>query len=299
MRSLTGKVAVVTGGAGGIGTAMGRRFGQEGMKVVLADLRQEPLDETVATLRSEGFDVSGVVTDVTDYESVRHLASETVARHGAAHVICNNAGIGSVSEGYLWEYDLNDWRWGLDVNVLGVIYGIKAFVPMLIAQDEGHVVNTTSHNGGIAPMARAAIYPMTKAAVLTLTESLYAHLLKAGSNVHASALFPSGPGLLNTGIWESWRWRHERYPQTQERETPQQTLEAVVATMKEAGQTVSFAPLENIADQVVRGILDEQFWMLEELRGGEDNIARRRADSIINRTNPDYFNELGQRPAKL
>src|SRR4051812_1109862 len=129
MKDLRGKVAVVTGGAGGIGRAMGRRFGQEGMKVVLADVLAEPLDEATRALADEGVDAIGVVTDVTDYSSVEVLAKETLDRFGAIHVVCNNAGTGAVSEGYIWDHDLADWRWGIDVNVLGVIHGIKAFVP--------------------------------------------------------------------------------------------------------------------------------------------------------------------------
>ena len=123
----------------------------------------------------------------------------------------------------MWEHDLADWRWGIDVNVLGVVHGIRAFCPILLAQDEGHIINTCSGNGGFAPIGRGAtggpanaVYPMTKAAVLCLTESLYSHLQMAGSRVRASVLFPAG--FLNTGIWESWRHRPDHYAPTQERQ---------------------------------------------------------------------------------
>ncbi|EUA43501.1 short chain dehydrogenase family protein [Mycobacterium xenopi 3993] len=111
MTDLQGKVAVVTGGAGGIGRAMGRRFGQEGMKVVLADVLKEPLDEATRALADEGIEALGVVTDVADYSSVESLAKEALDRFGAVCVVCNNAGTGAVSEGYMWEHDLADWRW--------------------------------------------------------------------------------------------------------------------------------------------------------------------------------------------
>lgn len=183
MTNLQGKVAVITGGAGGIGRALGRRLGHEGMKVVLADVLADPLREATRALTDEGIEAAGVVTDVTDYSSVEALAKEALRRFGAVDVVCNNAGTGAVSEGYLWEHDLADWRWGIDVNVLGVIHGLKAFVPILLERGEGHVVNTCSGNGGFAPIARGAmggpataVYPMTKAAVLCLTESLYTHL---------------------------------------------------------------------------------------------------------------------------
>ncbi len=299
MTDLQGKVAVVTGGAGGIGRAMGRRFGREGMKVVLADVLAEPLDEATRALGDEGIEAAGVITDVTDYSSVEALAADALSRFGAVHVVCNNAGTGGVSEGYMWEHDLADWRWGIDVNVLGVIHGIKAFVPLLLEQGEGHVVNTCSGNGGFAPIARGAmggpamaVYPMTKAAVLCLTESLYTHLEMTGTRVRAHVLFPSG--FLNTGIWESWRHRPQRYAATQERRTPEQSLADVVGRFEAAGARVEFTPLESVAEQVVDGILTDSFWMMGPPSPSE-SVVSRKAESILTRSDPDYLVDvLGQ-----
>ncbi|KAA1251859.1 SDR family NAD(P)-dependent oxidoreductase [Mycobacterium simiae] len=305
MKDLQRKVAVVTGGAGGIGRAMGRRFGQEGMRVVLADVLAAPLDEATRELAGEGIEVVGVITDVTDYSSVESLAKEALRRFGAVHVVCNNAGTGGVSEGYLWEHDLADWRWGIDVNVLGVIHGIKAFVPILLEQGEGHVVNTCSGNGGFAPIARGAmggpataVYPMTKAAVLCLTESLYTHLQMTGTRVRAHVLFPTG--FLDTGIWESWRHRPQRYAATQERRTPEHTLAQVVARFEAAGGRVEFTPLKTVADQVVRGIRADRFWMMGPPTSA-DEVVSRKAASILARANPDYLVDVlgrhaGQEP---
>ena len=171
MDTVEGKVAVVTGGANGIGLAMGRHFAEHGMKVVLADIQPGPLDEAVAGLRADGLEAAGCVTDVTKLASVEHLADDTLATFGGVHVLCNNAGIGPGGQTMLWESEESDWRWCLDVNVLGMAWGIKAFVPrMLAGGDEGHIVNTSSGNGGIAPMGDAAIYAMSKSAVTTLTE---------------------------------------------------------------------------------------------------------------------------------
>ena len=293
MGAFEGQVGVVTGGAGGIGTAIARRFGQEGMKVVLADVLAEPLEETVASLQEEGVEAAGVVTDVTNYASVENLARETLARFGAVHVVCNNAGTGGVSEGYLWEHDLADWRWGIDVNVMGVVHGMKAFVPILLDQNEGHVVNTCSGNGGFAPIPKGAtggpamaVYPMTKAAVLCLTESLYSHLKLAGSNVKAHVLFPAG--FLNTGIWESWRHRPTAYAPTQERRTPLPTLDSVLERFESAGVTVAFTPLENVAAQVVDGLQEDRFWMMGP-PSPSDDVVSRKAESILNRAAPDYL----------
>jgi NAD(P)-dependent dehydrogenase (short-subunit alcohol dehydrogenase family) len=303
MTDLQGQVAVVTGGAGGIGQAMGRRFGHEGMKVVLADVLKDPLDQATRALKGEGIEVAGVVTDVIDYSSVEALAKETLDRFGAVHVVCNNAGTGAVSEGYMWEHDLADWRWGIDVNVLGVIHGIKAFLPILLEQGEGHVVNTCSGNGGFAPIARGAmggpanaVYPMTKAAVLCLTESLYSHLEMTGTRVRAHVLFPAG--FLNTGIWESWRHRPQRYAATQPRRTPEHTLADVVARFEATNARVEFTPLEMVADQVVEGIRADRFWMMGPPTPAEDVVGRKAA-SILNRSNPDYLVDvLSQSAAK-
>ena len=302
MSDLRGKTAVVTGGAGGIGQAMGRRFGREGMKVVLADVLSEPLDEATRALADEGIETVGVVADVTDYSSVESLAKEALDRFGAVHLVCNNAGTGGVSEGYMWDHDLADWRWGIDVNVLGVIHGIKAFVPILLEQGEGHVVNTCSGNGGFAPIARGAmggpataVYPMTKAAVLCLTESLYTHLEMTGTRVRAHVLFPGG--FLNTGIWESWRHRPESYAATQQRRTPEATLAKVVARFEAAGAHVEFTPLETVADLVVDGIRADRFWMMGPPTPA-DQVVSKKAASILTRGEPDYLVDVLGRHAE-
>lgn len=273
---------------------MARRFGQEGMKVVIADIQAEPLERFATLLCDEGIEAHAVPTDVVDIASVEQLASETLARFGGVHVVCNNAGVGSVSEGYLWEYDLKDWRWGIDVNVMGVIHGIKAFVPILLEQGEGHVVNTCSGNGSFAPIARgavggpgASVYPLTKAAVLSLTESLYIHLKLAESPVRVSALFPSG--FLNTSIWESWRYRPAEYtPAGQANGDKRSLLDVVVERIEDAGGEVSFTPLEDVAAQVVDGLVDERFWMMGPPSPFESVVAQR-AESIAARTDPDYL----------
>src|SRR3954471_14880022 len=132
MRDLDGRVAVVTGGAGGIGRALGEAFGRAGMKVVLADVQPDPLDKTVSELRADGSDVIGVATDVSQWESVTALRDATLAEFGAVHVLCNNAGIGAGAEGPIWGHELRDWEWALGVNVWGVILGINAFVPWMV-----------------------------------------------------------------------------------------------------------------------------------------------------------------------
>jgi NAD(P)-dependent dehydrogenase (short-subunit alcohol dehydrogenase family) len=295
VEDLVGKVAVVTGGASGIGRAMGERFAVEGMHVVLADVEAPVLDATVAELRDQGLDgdVTGVVTDVSDYDSVVRLRDAALEAHGAVHVLCNNAGVGAGAEGRMWEHELNDWRWGLAVNVWGVIHGIKAFVPgMVEGGDEGHVVNTSSGNGGISPLASTPIYALTKSAVVTLTESLYAQLQTSGvdGRIGASVLFP-GPHMLRTGLFESWRNRPPELANPTPRRTPPTTIESFEKRMADAGVALQYTPVEEVADRVVDAVLTDTFWILPPSERSDTQINARAA-SLLARSNPTYLTDV-------
>jgi NAD(P)-dependent dehydrogenase (short-subunit alcohol dehydrogenase family) len=288
---LEGRVAVVTGGASGIGRAMGERFARDGMKVVLADVEQPVLAATVAELRADGLDVTGVVTDVADFASVEALRAATLDAHGAVHLLCNNAGVGAGAEGQMWDHTLNDWRWALDVNVWGVIHGIKAFVPTMLAQgDEGHVVNTSSGNGGIAPLPGTPIYALTKSAVVTLSESLYAQLDALGARVGASVLFP-GPHMLRTGLFSSWRNRPPEMANATPRTTPPTTIESFEKRMADAGVAVTYTPVAEVADRVADAVVADTFWILPPSARADSRISARAA-SMIDRTNPSYMTDL-------
>lgn len=288
MKQLQGRVAVVTGGAGGIGRAMGEAFARQGMKVMLADVQAEPLDRTVAECRDAGLDIAGHVTDVTNWDSVQGLRDATLEAFGAVHVVCNNAGIGAGAEGRMWEHELNDWKWAIGVNVMGVVHGINAFVPVMIAQgDEGHVVNTSSGNGGVSPLPSTPQYAATKAAVVTLTECLYGQLQEVGAPIGASVLFP-GPHMLRTGLFESWRSRTEEFAKERPRQTPYTTVEMLEEQMKAAGITPQYTPVEEVADRVVEGILTDSFWIHPRTDRGDAQM-RARLDSMLERTNPSYL----------
>lgn len=288
MEHLRGRVAVVTGGGGGLGRAMGARFAQEGMRVVLADVQGDLLAATVADLRADGLEVIGVETDVTSYPSVENLRDRTLEAFGGVHLLCNNAGIGAGAEGRLWEHDLADWRWAISVNLMGMVHGINAFVPaMLAGGEEGHVVNTSSGNGGVSPLPSTPQYAVTKAGVVTLTECLYAQLQDAGAPIGASVLFP-GPHMLRTGLFESWRSRTDAFAKTTPRRTPYTTIDDLEAQMKAAGVQIAYTPVEEVAGRVVEGVRAGAFW-IQPPSDRTDEQIRARAASMLSRENPTYL----------
>jgi NAD(P)-dependent dehydrogenase (short-subunit alcohol dehydrogenase family) len=262
------------------------------MKVVLADIVEEPLGDAVKEIGSD--DLIGVLTDVTSLESLCECRDTAIERFGAVHVIVNNAGVGAGAKGHLWEHHLNDWKWSLDVNVLGVVNGQNAFVPTLVAQDEGHVVNTSSGNGGFFPMPSSGIYPVTKAAVTTLTECLWGQLRELGSKVSASILFPSTqtPGVLATGIWNAGANRPERYRRGEGEDdtTGHDALKEYLDRAKAAGEEVPIAPLSEVADLCVDAIKRDNFWATAPSERTDDKI-RARSESQLKRSSPDYLLE--------
>ena len=195
---VAGKVAVITGGASGIGLATARQFASSKMKLVLGDIEEGPLEAAVASLREQGADVVGVATDVTREGDVINLRETALTHFGGAHVIFNNAG---VAAGPAIGTPTKVWDWVLDVNLDGVIYGINAFVPLFLEQNEGHVVNTGSL-AGLGGVPGMGAYCASKFAVVGISESLYHELVLSGKNVGVSALCP---GFVKTRIFESQR----------------------------------------------------------------------------------------------
>ncbi len=198
MRSLRRKVAVITGGASGIGRAIAGRFAAEGMRLALADVEEPALARTVEELAAAGAEVIGVRTDVSQLDDVRALADTTLSQFGAVHVVCNNAG---VAGGSVIDSPIEVWQWVLGVNLWGVIHGCTVFLPILLEQDEGHVVNTASM-AGLGGAAGLGVYCTSKFAVVGLSESLHHDLVGRGSHVGVSVLCP---GFVRTRIFESER----------------------------------------------------------------------------------------------
>ena len=262
------------------------------MKVVLADIDEPLLRATVDDLSGHFADVVGVPTDVSQLDAVEHLRDVTLERFGAVHLVCNNAGIPSGSDGALWQHHVNDWRWAVDVNVFGVINGINTFVPVLLEQGvPGHVVNTSSSNGTFAPLSNSTVYATTKAAVTTITECLWGQMRSADLPVQVSLLLPSTrtPGALNTGIWRPGRNRPERYARPGQAPVEgRDALTPFVQQLEQHGQELVFAPTEEVADIALEGILADQFWIYLP---GEKSAATvdARAASMRDATSPDYL----------
>lgn len=264
---------MVTGGASGIGRALCEEFVDEGMKVVVADVQGDAVDATVADLVARG-EVEGVVTDVSRMDSVEALADTTYDRFGACHVLCNNAGVGAPSS-TPWETTVNDWRWVHGVNVMGVVHGVLAFVPRMIeAGEEGHVVNTSSGDGGIAPLPTASVYAASKAAVTIYTECLASQLESEGTNLRASIFYPSG-GLLRTGLWESERTRPTELARERPRTTEPMTVEKLEAMAADGGYELPWQDLNELARIVVAGIRDEDFIFMIGRESIGDTLTKR------------------------
>ena len=202
--------------------------------------------------------MEGVVTDVSDAASLNALADRVFESHGACHLLFNNAGVAAPSAN-VWETTVNDWRWVHGVNIMGVIQGIQAFVPRMIASgEEGHVINTSSGDGGISPLPFQSVYASSKAAVSTITECLDAQLQIEKTQLRASIFYPSG-GLLDTGIWTTARNRPDTLARESEPALPAPTIDQFKDAAKAAGMELQFQDLDDLARHCLEGIRQQQF----------------------------------------
>jgi NAD(P)-dependent dehydrogenase (short-subunit alcohol dehydrogenase family) len=275
VKKLRGRVAVVTGAASGIGRALAERFAREKMKVVLADVEEPALAEATRALTKRGAKALGVPTDVSSAADVERLAAKARDAFGAVHVACNNAGV--ITGGTLWESPLVDYAWLLDVNVWGVINGIRTFVPILLEQEEGHLVNTASM-AGLTSLPFSGIYHMTKHAVVALSECLYHELRVKGARVGVSLVCPEG---VATRIDEASRNRpaEQRGPGAGGA-TPEGEL-----VMKALAETVrrGVAP-EVIAERTLAAIREDRFYVLPD--DGWRRMAETRSEDVRLGRNP-------------
>ena len=267
MKELQGKVAAITGAGSGLGRAMALAFAREGMKLAVADVDQEGLDETVSLLGDAC--LLSLKVDVSKETDVQAFCD----RIEKPFLVCNNAGVSPL--GAVWEASVGDWQWILGVNLWGVIHGVRAFVPRLVAQNEGHIVNTASVAGLISPPGSGA-YNVTKHAVVALSESLYHDLRERGSAVGVSVLCPA---YVPTRISDSERNRPAGLapgPKSEETKAKEATLKKAVAS----GRLTA----DDVARAVVTAVKEDRFYILTHPR--IKGAIRARMEDILDERAP-------------
>ncbi len=277
MEDLKGRVAVITGGASGIGLAMAEAFGAEGMRLVIADIEAERLDRAVADLRAKSFEAVGFRTDVSRYADVEALAQSALSAFGKVHVVCNNAGV-SIT-GPTWKMSLDDWRWVYDVNVWGLVHGIKAFTPILIAQGEpAHIINTASEAAFVG-IGEHAPYCSSKAAAVSLSLALYSELVAANTQVGVSVVCP---GMVDTQIHRAWRNRPQGDRPWSDRES---------ADLERRRDTDAFqargAPAAQVAEQVLDALKANRFYVFNTEHWRD--MIRRQRNIVLGDANPPVY----------
>ena len=284
---LEGAVAVVTGGAGGIGRGIVGALLRRGATAVIADVEAGAIDAAVDALHPLG-EVSGHRLDITDEEAVADLADAVYDTHGRVDLLFNNAGVTSGGGGRPWQQEPNDWRWCFGVNVFGMAICTSTFVPRMIAAGEpGQIVNTSSGDGGFAPVPMASVYAASKAAVSCFTESLHHNLVSEGTRLRASVFYPSG-GLLRTGLFTAARNRPEHLARRGEATGRRSmTFDEMKAMLAEAGRDVTEADLDDLGDFAVTEAAARRYIIARDL---DDTVAllHRRADAIGRRDVPPH-----------
>lgn len=278
MHDFTGKVAVITGGASGIGRALGERAVAEGMKVVLADVEEAPLALAAAELGSGGAPVLPVVTDVTSTAEVESLAERAFAEYGQVNLLCNNAGV--FCAGTVWDCSDDDWRWVFDVNVFGVANCLRSFIPRMIESGEqGYVVNTSSM-AGLTSMPFVAAYHASKHAVVAMSECLHIELSFKGANIRVSVLCPEA---VSTNINGAERNRPASRSATGASNDERQAVNDAIDEAMDDGVSPTA-----IAERTFSAVRAERFYVLP----GDDpwvHLAHRRMAGLRDRENPSFM----------
>ena len=277
--TVDGSVAVVTGGAGGIGKGIVGALLRAGSSVVIADIEADTIAATVAEFSALG-PISGVRTDITDEASVKALADQVYEQHGKVNMLYNNAGVTSGGGGKPWQQEPNDWRWCFGVNVFGTAICTSEFVPrMLEGGEPGQVVNTSSGDGGFAPVPTASVYAASKAAVSCFTEALHHNLVMEDTSLRASVFYPSG-GLQRTGLFTASRNRPAELQRVGEATgRKSMTFEEMKTMLEKGGREVVEADLDAQGDFVVTETAARRYIITLNL-GDTVELLHRRADAI-------------------
>ncbi len=284
MQDFTGKLAVITGGASGVGRSLAFALGAEGARALIADVDEQGLETTRAELIEKGIDAHCQRCDVSRQEDLDALAATAFDDLGGAHLVFANAGISAGEAGNLWDYSTHDWQWTFNVNFWGVIHSINAFMPRLVAQgEEAHLAITGSGNGAFIVYPDQPVYTATKAAIQAVTEALHIQTRNQESPVQIHALFP-GPHIVDTGIFNSDRVRPQEFEKPEGTpETGINSAEDLRKLMEFMGQKLVTTHPDEVAQTAIRGIRDSQFWIAPLNPGVKDKI-RARFDSILDRS---------------
>ena len=286
MRDFSGKVAVITGGASGVGRSLAFALGSRGTKVAVGDVDKNAMDQVAADLAAEGIQAIVEHCDVTSLDSLNALADAAEQQLGGLDLVFANAGIGAGESGAMWDYSEKDWQWCLNVNVWGVINSIRAFMPRLVASGkEAHFVVTGSGNGAFTILPDAPIYTASKATVHAITENLHYQCQAGGLPVKVSALFP-GPHVVDTGLFNSGRVRPEDLKKDVEgNESGINSVDDMKKMAAEFGIEMQTTHPDEVAEMAVKGLEQDAFWLLATTEDTDAKI-RARADMILNRTTP-------------
>ena len=292
MKEFKGKLAVITGGASGVGFAIGEALAGEGAKVILTDIEQDSLESSASALRDKSLDVHCKVADVSSADSMHQLAEWCQSEHGPVHLLFNNAGVAPAELLPIWDTKPNDWEWAYGVNVMGILHGIQAFVPNMLAHgEESRVINTCSGNGAFINLPSTPIYTSSKASVSSITEVLKLQLEQAEANVKVSILFP-GPHTVRTKLFSAERNRPQelaRDPNAPEH--PISSVEDMVEMMNSMGIEIETTEPEEVASFCVEQIKNEKYW-INPVNDKSEQAFKDRVESIITRSdlpNPNIF----------
>ena len=286
MQEFTGKVAVITGGASGVGRSLAFALGRRGAKIAVGDVDKAAMEQLQSDLSAE--DIEGIIEfcDVTSVDSLNNLADKAQQAFGGIHLVFANAGIGAGESGAMWDYSQKDWQWCLNVNLWGVINSITAFMPRLVAaNEESHFVVTGSGNGAFLVYPDQPIYTASKAAVHAITENLHYQVSAAQSPVKVSALFP-GPHVVDTGLFNSGRVRPDELKKEVEGNASGiSSVDDMKKMCAEFGIDLQTTHPDEVAEMAVAGLQQDAFWLLATTPETDDKI-RARAEMILNRETP-------------
>lgn len=286
------KIVVITGGASGVGLAIGRKIAQLGGKVVLTDIEASQLAKASENLKQENLEVAIYAADVSNYGSMLELASKIEQDIGSVDYLFNNAGVAPAELLPIWETKPNDWNWAYGVNVMGVIHGIQAFLPNMIASGKpAHVINTCSGNGAFINLPSTPIYTSSKAAVSSITEVLKHQLAQMQSPIKVSILFP-GPHTVRTNLFTAERNRPVSLARSKDApEHPIKSVEDMVQMMQSMGIELETTSPEEVAEFCVSELEKGSYW-INPVNEKSERAFKERVESIISRSDlniPNIF----------